>query len=210
MYKRQLYNIGFLHLIEGDTKRSREIHERSLTIFGQLDDDLNVAYTKWGLAMSDLRDRELDEAARLAREALETFEAHQDWYGKSLGDFVLMQVARIAGNYDQVLALLQDGLEEPESQKDPATMSSLLEIQANSEILIGRPHRGLKLAAAAAQMRTEYGGGAPPPLLDLDDPRALVAGVLSEETIESFWAEGQQMSFGEILAYAQKDVESDE
>ena len=205
-----LYNIGFLHLIEGDTKRSREIHERSLTIFGQLEDDLNVAYAKWGLAMSDLRDRKLDEAAHLAREALETFEAHRDWYGKSLGDFVLLQVARIAGNYDQALALLQDGLEEPESQKDPATMSSLLELLADTEIATGRPRRGLKLAGAAARMRAEYGGGAPPPLLDLDDPRALVAGVLSEETIESFWAEGQQMSFGEILAYAQKDVESDE
>ena len=205
-----LYNIGFLHLIEGDSTTAREIHGRSLTIFGQLHDELGVAYAKWGLAMSDLRDRKLDDAAQLAREALVTFEAHQDWYGRSLGDFVVLQVTRIEGNYDEALALLREGLEKPENQKDPATMSSLLEIQANTEIESGRPRRGLKLAGAAAQMRTEYGGGAPPPLLDLDAPKELVAGVFSEETIESIWAEGQRMSVDEIIAYAQKVVESDE
>jgi hypothetical protein len=37
-----------------------------------------------------------------------------------------------------------------------------------------------------------------------------VTGVLTEHTIESLWAEGQQMSVDETLAYAAKDVETDE
>ncbi|CAN5718757.1 hypothetical protein BH20ACT23_BH20ACT23_28050 [soil metagenome] len=205
-----LYNLGFLHLIEGDSRRSRDIHERSLTMYAELGDESNVAFAKWGLAMSYIQDRELDVAAKLAREALDTFERHHNWFGKSLGEFVLMQIDRIGGNYDRVLVLIRESLERPESQKDASTLSSLLEIQANAEIAIGRPRRGLKLAAAAAQMRTEYGGGAPPPLLDLDEPRGLVASVLSDETIESIWAEGQQMKLGEIIAYALKNVESDE
>lgn len=205
-----LYNLGFLHLIEGDSRRSRDIHERSLTMYAELGDESNVAFAKWGLAMSYIQDRELDVAAKLAREALDTFERHHNWFGKSLGEFILMQIDRIGGNYDRVLVLIRESLERPESQKDASTLSSLLEIQANAEIAIGRPRRGLKLAAAAAQMRTEYGGGAPPPLLDLDEPRGLVASVLSDETIESIWAEGQQMKLGEIIAYALKNVESDE
>ena len=205
-----LYNLGFLFLIDGDTKHSLEIHGRSLAIYRDLEDELNVAFAKWGLAMAYVRDRELDEAARLARESLGTFERHRNWYGRLLGEFVLIQIDRIAGDHDKVLALARESLQRPESQKDASTMPSLLEVQANSEIAIGRPRRGLKLAAAAAQMRAEYGGGAPPPLLDLDDPRALVANVFSEDTIEGIWFEGQQMSVDEALAYAQKDVESDE
>jgi predicted ATPase/class 3 adenylate cyclase len=205
-----LYNIGFLFLIEGDTKNSRGFHERSLAMYTDLDDDLNVAFAKWGLAMAHVRDGEAEEAGRLARESLDTFERHRNWYGRSLGEFVLMQIDRIDGNYEKVLALIREVLERPESQKDAVGISSLLEIQANIEIAIGRPRRGLKLAAAGDHMRTEYGGGAPPPLLNLEDPRALVAGVLSEETIENIWSEGRQMSLEESLAYAQKDGEADE
>ena len=205
-----LYNLGFLTLIEGDTKGSRRIHDRSLAIYMGLDDELNTAFVKWGLAMSWVRDHNVDEAARLARESLDTFERHGNWYGRSLGEFVLLQVERIAGNYDKVLALTHETLERPESQKDAVGMPTLLELIANAEIAVGRPRRGLKLASAAARMRKEHGGGAPPPLLDLEDPRQLVADVLPATTIENLWYEGQQMSLGETLAYAQKDGEADE
>jgi predicted ATPase/class 3 adenylate cyclase len=205
-----LYNLGFLYLIERDSQRSRALHERSLAIYVELNDELNVAFAKWGLAMSYLRDRDLDEAARLATEALDVFDRHNNWFGRSLGEFIEVQIDRIAGNYDKVVATTKVSLERPETQKDVATLSSLLFLQADAEIAMGRPRRGLKLAGAAARIRTEYGGGAPAPLLDLEDPRELVTGVLTEHTIESLWAEGQQMSVEETLAYSQKDGESDE
>jgi tetratricopeptide (TPR) repeat protein len=205
-----LYNIGFLFLIDGDTERSREVHGRSLAIYKSLNDELNAAFAQWGLAMSFIRDRRLDEAGRLGRESLDTFERHHNWFGRSLGEFVLVQIDRIMGDHDKVLGTIRDSLQRPESQKDVGTMSSLLEIQANAEIATGHPRRGLKLAAAAEHLRSEYGGGAPPPLLDLDDPRDLARGELSEQAIESAWAEGRQMSVEETLAYAQKDSESDE
>jgi hypothetical protein len=121
-----------------------------------------------------------------------------------------LQIDRIAGNHDRVLALTREILERPEMQKDAVGISSMLEVQANTEIAVGRPRRGLKLAAAADRLRTEHGGGAPPPLLELEDPRALVANVFSVDTIEGIWFEGQQMSLEEIIAYSQKDGESDE
>jgi predicted ATPase/class 3 adenylate cyclase len=205
-----LYNLGFLTLIEGDTKGSRRIHDRSLAIYMDLDDELNSAFAKWGLAMSYVRDHEVNEAARLAQESLDTFERHRNWYGRLLGEFVILQIERIAGDYDKVLALTREMLGRPETHKDAVSMSSMLEVQANAEIAVGHPRRGLKLASVADRMRTVYGGGAPPPLLDLEDPRELVTGVLPEETIEDIWSEGQQMSIEETLAYSQKDGESDE
>jgi predicted ATPase/class 3 adenylate cyclase len=205
-----LYNLGFLSLIEGDTKGSRRIHDRSLSIYMDLGDELNAAYSKWGLAMSFVRDRETAEAGRLARESLDTFERRRNWFGRSLGEFVLLMIDRNAGNSDRVLALTRQIMERRETQKDAVGMSWVLEFQADAEIAVGRPRRGLKLAAAAARMRSEYGGGAPPPLLDLEDPRELVTGELSDETIDELWSEGQQMTIEEALAYARKDGGVDE
>jgi hypothetical protein len=119
-------------------------------------------------------------------------------------------IDRNAGNSDRVLALTRQIMERRETQKDAVGMSWVLEFQADAEIAVGRPRRGLKLAAAAARMRSEYGGGAPPPLLDLEDPRELVTGELSDETIDELWSEGQQMTIEEALAYARKDGGVDE
>jgi hypothetical protein len=47
-------------------------------------------------------------------------------------------------------------------------------------------------------------------LLDLEDPRELVTGELSDETIDELWSEGQQMTIEEALAYARKDGGVDE
>ncbi|MGH2699051.1 MAG: adenylate/guanylate cyclase domain-containing protein, partial [Actinomycetota bacterium] len=204
------YNLGFLWLIEGDTKRSLELHERSLATYSELGDEENVAFAKWGLSMSYLKVRELEKAKQLAVEVLDTFERLSNWFGKSLGEFVLLQTERIKGNYDRALELNRESILARESQKDLASLTSLIELQADLEISMERLRRGLKLGAAAARMRAEYGGGAPPPLLDLEAPRARVAGMLPEDTIESIWEEGGQMSVQEALAYALKDPGADE
>ena len=160
--------------------------------------------------MSLVQERRLDEARRLGLEALETFERHHNWFGRSLAEFVMLQVERLSGNSEAAHRLLLQNLQDPQSQKDMATLSSLMEILADIEIAMDRYRRGLKLAAAASNLRLEYGGGAPAPLLDLADPRQLAADVLSQSEIEGIWEEGHNMSIDEIIAYAQKDPNADD
>jgi predicted ATPase/class 3 adenylate cyclase len=205
-----LYNLGFLSLIEGDSHRSREMHERSLSIYAEQGDELNVAFARWGLAMSALRERDLEKAREYGLDSLHTFSRHHNWFGKSLGEFILVQVERFTGNHGRALELLHEALMRPESQKNASGLSYLIELQADTEIAMGRPRRGLKLAAGASQLRAEYGGGAPPPLLDLEDPRTLVSSDLSQTEIDGAWNEGLQMSVNEIVEYALKHLDEDE
>jgi hypothetical protein len=160
--------------------------------------------------MALVKDRELEEARRIGLEILDTFERERNWFGRSLGEFILLQVDRIEGKFDLALEAINESVQRRSNQEDISTLSSLVEILADTEIAVGHSRRGLKLAAAATRLRAQYGGGAPPPLLDLQDPRELVSGVLPESTIESIWQEGQQMSMDEIVAYVQKQSGDDE
>ncbi|MGH2778743.1 MAG: hypothetical protein ACRDJB_08840, partial [Actinomycetota bacterium] len=205
-----LYNLGFISLIERDAQGALSLHEKSLAAYGELDDELHQAFAKWGIAMSYVQERRLDEARRVGNEALETFELHHNWFGRSLAQFVQHQVERLGGNPEGAHRLLLESLEEGQSQRDIATLSSLLELLADVEIAMDHHRRGLKLAAAASNLRLEYGGGAPPPLLDLDDPKQLVAESLSRSEIETIWEEGHRMSVDEAIAYARKDPSADE
>jgi predicted ATPase/class 3 adenylate cyclase len=205
-----LYNLGFVHLIEKDSRTSRALHERSLAIYAELGDEVNVAFSKWGLAMADLQDREFDEARRLGLEILDTFERERNWWGRTLGEFIMLQVNRHEGRYDDALQMLRESIGRRETQLDISSLSSLVELMADTEIAVGNNRRGLTLAAAASSLRREYGGGAPAPLLDLQDPRELMTGKMPVSEIESIWQEGEQLAPDEIVAYAQKASGDDE
>ena len=205
-----LYNLGFISLIKRDGQKALSLHEQSLATYKELGDDLHQAFAKWGIAMSYVQERKLDDARRVVSEALETFERHHNWFGRSLAQFVNHQVERLGGNHESAHRLLLESLEDGQSQRDIVSMSSLLELLADVEIAMGYQRRGLKLAAAASHLRLEYGGGAPPPLLDLQEPKQLVAESLSRSEIETIWEEGHGMSIEEAIAYAKKDPSADE
>ncbi|MQA91663.1 MAG: hypothetical protein GEU90_15800 [Gemmatimonas sp.] len=205
-----LYNFGFLALIGAEPRRAKELHEQSLAIYTDLEDELQMAFARFGIAMAHLNEREFGSARTLALSALNVFEAHRNWFGRSLVEFVLIQVARLSGNHEQARGLLLESLERPESLKDVSTLSSLLELLADVEIALGRPRRGLKLASASSSLRKEYGGGAPPPLLSLDDPRALASRSLDGPEVDEVWSQGAGLSVEEAAAYARKDPAGDE
>jgi predicted ATPase/class 3 adenylate cyclase len=202
-----LYNMGFLDLIEHNSVEARGFYTQSLELYREIHNSLGEAYAKWGIAFSHLQERNLDTARALGLEALEAFKAHRNYFGVQLGQYIEFQVERFAGNYAKSRELLVEMLQDPEAKKDISGLSSWVELLGDVEIAMGRPRRGLRLAAAGSALRTEYGGGAPPPLLEMEDPMKLVSGVLTETEVEENWQEGLQMSPDEILAYALKDPE---
>jgi predicted ATPase/class 3 adenylate cyclase len=204
-----LYNMGFLDLIEHNSVEARGFYTQSLELYREIDDSLGEAYAKWGIAFSHLQERNLETARALGLEALNAFKAHRNYFGQQLGQYIGFQVERFAGNYAKARELLVEMLQDPEGKKDISGLSSWVELLGDVEIAMGRPRRGLRLAAAGSALRTEYGGGAPPPLLELEDPIQLVRGILTETEVEESWQEGLQMSPDEILAYALKEPESE-
>jgi hypothetical protein len=71
--------------------------------------------------------------------------------------------------------------------------------------LQGHHERALKLGGAAEAFREQYGGGSPPPLIELEDPRESLRGILSDDRIAQLWNEGREMSLHDAIAYARKD-----
>ena len=99
-------------------------------------------------------------------------------------------------------------LDLPGVSGDASSMTSLIEMMADSLIALGHPRLGLRLAAGADRAGHEYGGGAPPALLELDDPRELARTQLAEDEIDAAWAEGAHLSLDEIVALARKGGEA--
>jgi tetratricopeptide (TPR) repeat protein len=199
-----LHNLGFLSLLEHRPDEALKTHRRSLALYEQLGDESGVAYSKWANGLAQLQCRDLDEARRMALEAKETFDRLENWFGQSLADFILQQVERMKGNHEGALRMMIASLDLPGYAGDISSMLSLLELLADSYIALGDAQLGLQVAAGAEKARNEYGGGAPPELLELGDPKELARAHLSDEDIEAAWGEGCCLSLDETIALARK------
>ena len=202
-----LHNLGFLSLLEHRPDEALETHRRSLALFEQLGDESGVAYSKWANGLAQLQCRDLDEARRMALEAKETFDRLENWFGQSLAEFILHQVERMGGNHEGALRMMIESLDHPGHAGDISSMLSLIALLADSYIALGDAHLGLQLAAGAEKAKKEYGGGAPPELLELGDPKELARAQLSDEDIEAAWEEGWCLSLDETIALARKGSE---
>ena len=202
-----LYNLGFVALIEGDLELGRSRYLESRTLYQRLSDALGVANVTWGLAMAALLGDRLDEAAALGEEAKRRFRDIGNWYGETSGDFVLFEVERRRGNWDEVERIISGQLVDAAEKRDALGVASLLETVGNVDIQRGRPRRGLALSGAAAALKDSAGGGAPPALVVVPDARGLAAGMLSEDEIAVEFERGYAMTFEEAVAYLRKEPE---
>ena len=202
-----LYNLGFIHLIERDSATARTFYEESRAIAQDLGDDRGVANTTWGLAMAALQERDLESARRLGEETQRRFAALNDWFGLGLARFVFLQAARFCSDYDEAYRLALEWLDDESLMDDVANVHSVLEGFASVESERGNHERALRLGGAAQAKQEEYGGGSPPPLVDVVDPRVVVGDALPPERVEELWNEGRAMSLDEAIAYARKGPE---
>ena len=65
--------------------------------------------------------------------------------------------------------------------------------------------RALRLAGASEAIKDSAGGHAPPPLIDLPDPRIAARAALGEAVVRAVWEEGRAMALDQAVAYARQD-----
>jgi hypothetical protein len=78
----------------------------------------------------------------------------------------------------------------------------VLQILGELEIMEGGFERAVRLAGASDAIRQSIGGGAPPELMQIEDPRGRARERMSDEEVGRAWAEGRAMSLDDALAYA--------
>lgn len=200
------YNSGFLYLglLEDDFARAKELFSEALDIFDRLDERAGQANALWALAMAYTRAREHEEALKLGERSGAIFRELNDWYGQELARFVSIQNHRLMGAHDKAEQLTWEILDRTAEAGDVLALSSYFGLLGNIWIARGRAEEGLRLAAAGEAIRASEGGGAPPQLMLLEDPREFARGHLSDDRVDEIAAEGLAMSADEALAFARK------
>ena len=102
----------------------------------------------------------------------------------------------------------RDGIVAVALLADPRMWSSLFEVLSEVTIKLGHPHRGVLLAGAAAALRDAYQDGAPPALVDVDDPLELARASLTEAEITELYERGRALSYEEAVALARKGLDN--
>jgi len=203
-----LYNNGFLGLIERRTDVARRFYEQSLTLAATTGNDEALGNAHWGLAMCGVQERSLEEAKEHAAVAEEAFEKVGNWWGLSLTDWIFLRVTLLAGDFDRARTLAIEAFDRFEGQPNAATYESLLSVMSDIFIKLGAPEQGVLMAGASAALKETYGGGAPPALVDIDDPLDSALEYLSKERVAELFEEGKKMSMDEVIALARKDPRS--
>jgi hypothetical protein len=65
-----------------------------------------------------------------------------------------------------------------------------------------KPRESVRLAGAAARLRTQLGGGMRPEASGLESARVIARRKLDASTIEDLWAEGEALNFEEAVKFA--------
>jgi predicted ATPase/class 3 adenylate cyclase len=200
-----LYNLAFVYLIDRDAAGARSRFEESRRLAQDLGDEQGLANTAWGLAMTAIHERDWGAAQRFGEETEARFTKLNDWFGISLAHFVFFQIARYKGDYDEAERLTREYLDLTTAMDDMVSAFTVMDMYVVVAMGRGNHERAVKLGGAAQALREVYGGGSPPPLVDVDDPREKARGILSDTRIDELWAEGLAMSADEALTYARKD-----
>jgi hypothetical protein len=200
-----LYNVAFLSLLQKDPGAAHALFDESRTIAERLGDKKALAATAWGLAMAAIQMQDWVAATRWGTESKQLYADRGDLFGTGLAQFVFYQVARYTGKIDEARSIMVTTLQDADV-RDGATTSSSLELLAEIEMLDDNVDRAVKLRAASESLREDYGGGSPPPLIDLSDIREAASSRLGRRSVDELWEEGRSMSWEEAVAFAVKDA----
>jgi hypothetical protein len=69
-------------------------------------------------------------------------------------------------------------------------------------VVAGNPQAGVRMAGAAAALRSALGGGMRPESSGLEGVRQIAGRSLDDETIERLWTEGGLLGLDEAVQYA--------
>jgi tetratricopeptide (TPR) repeat protein len=109
---------------------------------------------------------------------------------------------RLVGDGDAACDAHRQALEIFVEVGNPTGIAMVLEEMAMVETMDGRHERALRLAAAAASLKEETGGGAPEELMKAEEGLQASRRSLDAETAERAWQEGREMGTDKAIAYA--------
>ena len=201
----QTYNLAFAPAMEDDIPTALEMIERSRGMFEELGNPRGVADCLWFQAIVGRMGGDLARSRKLAEESLRIHRGNGDPFGTTLALFALGRTALEQGDLDTVSTCFLGALDDVELLGDRTGLGVILDNLAATSRLEGNHLRALRLAGASRAMKAAAGGEAPPPLIDLPDPREATRQVLGDAATAAAWEEGRAMTFEQAVAYTREE-----
>jgi predicted ATPase/class 3 adenylate cyclase len=196
------YNLAYVPAYEGDNPRAIALIREAHGMFEELGVPRGVADTTWLLAIVARLDGDTTRARDLAEVSLEMHRAHGDRFGTTDALHVLGRIALAQGDLATARSVFLEALAYDEQVENRTGMGIVLDNLAAGESAEGRHLAAVRLAGASDAIKEAAGGHAPPPFIDLPDPRDSARVVLGEAAVDAAWEEGQAMTLEQALAYA--------
>jgi tetratricopeptide (TPR) repeat protein len=200
------YNLAFVPAYEGDFDGTVALLRKGLSIFQELGIVRGVADSTWLLAIVARLEGDTTKARARAEESLRLHREAGDRFGVTDALHVLGRIALAEGDLATAASGFLEALENDELVGNRTGMGIVLDNLAAKASAEGRHLQAVRLAGASQAIKEAAGGHAPPPFIDLPDPREAARQVLGEAAVNAAWEEGRAMTLEQALAYARGDA----
>ncbi|HUG48644.1 MAG TPA: adenylate/guanylate cyclase domain-containing protein [Candidatus Limnocylindria bacterium] len=196
-----LYSLAYVHAIHQDWDQSVATYERARIAYEALGDKRLASYASMGIGMITTLRGDHEQAVPLLRQALASFEAGDEDFGRRNTLAIMTRALMQAGRLEEARQRNTETIRV--SGQDPTGLSAALLDCASLDALEGKPpERAARLVGAAQAMVERAGGQAPPQLINRIDPMPLVRERLDEARLDQLIMEGRALSSEEAVELA--------
>lgn len=200
-----LYNLSFVPAYQGDFDRAVAILQESRTLFEELGVRRGVADSVWLMAIVARLEGDNRTARARVEESLRIHRELGDRFGMTDALHVLGRIALADGDLATAGKSFLEALANDEQVGNRTGMGIVLDNLAAKASAEGRHLRAVRLGGASEAIKEAAGGHAPPPFIDLPDPREAARDELGAAAIAAAWEEGRAMTLDQALAYAREE-----
>jgi predicted ATPase/class 3 adenylate cyclase len=201
-----IYNLAYARAYQGGFPDAMGLLEQAQTMFDELGDRRGIADSVWFRAVGARLAGDLPRARAFAAESLALHRETGDRFGMTDSLFAVGRVAFDEGDLSTMAASFFEALEHEEEVGNRTGMGIVLDHLAAKASVEGHHLRAVRLGGASEAIKQAAGGHAPPPLIDLPDPRVAAREHLGEAAVAAAWEEGRAMPLEQALAYARQET----
>jgi tetratricopeptide (TPR) repeat protein len=202
-----IYNLAYALPYEGDLDGCVRMVEQSKQMFEELGDSRGIADCLWILGITARLRGDLDGSRAMVEESIGLHRGLGDRFGFTVGLYMLGRVALEQGDLTTAQASFLEALDNDALVGNRTGMGVIFDNLAARASRRGGDHlRALRLAGASESLKEAAGGHAPPPLIDLPDPREAARPVLGEAAVRAAWEEGRSMTLEQAIELAREEA----
>jgi predicted ATPase/class 3 adenylate cyclase len=200
-----LYNMAYPPAYEGDMATAVATIQKARALFEDLGIHRGVADSLWLLAIVARLEGDNRTARARAEESLRMHREIGDRFGMTDALHVLGRIALADGDLATAGTSFLEALANDEQVGNRTGMGIVLDNLAGKASAEGQHLRAVRLGGASEAIKEAAGGHAPPPLIDLPDPREAARDELGDAAVAAAWEEGRAMTLDQALAYAREE-----